>query len=244
MKKKVVICAGIGPVTSCGWQRAATISEVGRMNQRKLSLTLLVILFVAFCAPENLLQASSIYPLEIFTSNGGYYNSPDVNMYVVVSNGSGVVDFTFYNESLIDSSLAGIYFDDGSLLGISNITNGPGTSFNRPATPNDLPSGNLLEPPFVTTDQFCVDGDPPVSHNGVNPVESGEPLEWVKVTFTLINDGTLSAVIDELNTGVLRIGAHVIALPDGSSESAVNVPEPATVFLLCLGGLVLIRMRK
>jgi hypothetical protein len=214
------------------------------MKRYQLSLAFAVFMSVAFCVSGNPLKASYIYPLEIFTSNGSYYNSPDLNMYVVVSNGSGVVDFTFYNESLIDSSLAGIYFDDGSLLGISDITNGPGTSFSRPATPNDLPSGNLLEPPFVTTDQFCVDGDPPVSHNGVNPVESAEPLEWVKVTFTLINGGTLSAVIDELNTGVLRIGAHVIALPDGSSESAVNVPEPATALLLCLGGLALIRMHK
>jgi hypothetical protein len=190
--------------------------------------------------PGNLLHASYIFPLEIFTSNGAYYNSPDLDMYVVVSSGPDVVDFTFYNESLINSSVAGIYFDDGSLLGIAAITNGPGTSFSQSATPSDLPGGAKVDPPFVTTDEFCIDGDPPESHNGVNPVELGSPLEWVRVGFELINGGTLLSVVDELYSGELRIGVHVVALPDGSSESAVNTPEPGTFILLGLGGLVLL----
>ncbi|MHC4571235.1 MAG: PEP-CTERM sorting domain-containing protein [Planctomycetota bacterium] len=33
-------------------------------------------------------------------------------------------------------------------------------------------------------------------------------------------------------------------MPDGSSESAVNVPEPATICLLGLGALVLSRRRR
>lgn len=208
------------------------------MRKQKLSLAFMVFLSAVFI-PGNLLYASYVYPLEIFTSNGAYYNSPDLDMYVVVSNGLGMVDFTFYNESLISSSVAGIYFDDGSLLGIDTITNGPGTSFSKSATPGDLPGGAKVDPPFVTTDEFCIDGDPPESHNGVNPVELGSPLEWVRVSFELINGGTLLSVVDELNSGELRIGVHVVALPDGSSESAVNIPEPGTFILLGLGGLVL-----
>jgi len=117
------------------------------MRQMKLFSVIVVFLF-ACCICATTLHASSLYPLEIFTHNGGYYNSPDLNIYVVVSNGDGVVDFTFYNESTIGSSVTGIYFDDGSLLDIAMITNGPGTLFSQPATPNDLPAGNLLDPPF------------------------------------------------------------------------------------------------
>ena len=213
------------------------------MRKHKLSLAFVVFLSAVF-VPGNALRASYIYPLEIFTNNGAYYNSPDLDMYVVVSNGLGMVDFTFYNESLISSSVAGIYFDDGSLLGIDTITNGPGTSFSKSATPSDLPGGAKMDPPFVTTDEFSIDGDPPESHNGVNPVELGNPLEWVRVSFELINGGTLSSVVDELNNGELRIGVHVIALPDGSSESAVTIPEASTFILFALGGAGLLARRR
>jgi hypothetical protein len=183
------------------------------------------------------------YPIEIFTSTGAYCDSPDIDMYVIVSTPSpGLVDFTFFNESLINSCIAAVYFDDGSLLGIAAVTNGPGTLFTQPATPSNLPAGNLLDPPFVTTEEFCIDGDPPPSQNGVNPVASGEPLEWVRVTFDI--SGEFSDVLDQLDTGLLRIGVHITSLPDGSSESGVNVPEPATVFILGLGALALLKRRR
>jgi len=203
---------------------------------------------LALCAPARLLQAALVepktYPFEIFTSNGAYFDSPDIDLYVIVSNGDGSVDFTFYNESLVPSSLSAVYFDDGSLLGISAVTNGPGTLFTQPATPGNLPGAGLLDPPFVTTEEFCIDGDPPPSQNGVNPVDAGEPLEWVQVTFDLVGDATLANVLEELDTGVLRIGVRLTALPDGSSESAINVPEPTAAFILGLGLFTLLKKRR
>ncbi|MFH1371671.1 MAG: PEP-CTERM sorting domain-containing protein, partial [Planctomycetota bacterium] len=62
--------------------------------------------------------------------------------------------------------------------------------------------------------------------------------------FDLINGGTLEDVIDELNNGTLRVGIHIIGLPDGSSESAILVPEPATLFLLATGAAIALRKRK
>jgi len=198
-----------------------------------------LVFYCLLLIPASLLQAGYVYPLEIFTDNGIYYDSPDLNLYVEVSDGeAGQVDFTFYNESLLDSSIARIYFDDNSLLGIAGVTEGIGTSFSQPGTPGNLPSGNTLEPPFVATDEFSFDGDSPIPHNGVNPGE------WLRITFDLINSSTFATIIDELDAGTLRIGTHIIALPDGSSESAVTVPEPATIVLLGFGSLALLRRRK
>jgi len=197
--------------------------------------------FVFYCVlstSASLLQAGYIYPLEIFTNNGSFCDSGDLDLSVVVSKGeAGRVDFTFYNESLIDSSIARIYFDDDSLLDISAITEGAGTSFSQPATPGNLPSGKSLEAPFVATEGFSFNGQPPRPQSGVNPGE------WLRITFD-INGSTFAAVINGLDTGAIRIGTHIIALPDGSSESAIAVPEPVTIALLGLGGLALIRRRR
>ncbi len=194
------------------------------------------------------LQAGSIYPypFEIFTNNGSFADSADLNLYVEVSDaGPNLADFTFYNDSLIESCIAGIYFDDGTLLGIADITSSPGVSFSLSAKPRNLPGGNMLEPPFVTTVEFSIDSDPPVSKNGINPVDPGDPAEWLRITFDLKNNGLFQDVLDELNDGTLRIGTHITGLPDGSSESVINhVPESATIVLFGLGSLILLRRKR
>ena len=181
-----------------------------------------------------------IYPFEIFTTNGLYYDDPGLDLRMEVGNGEGIVEFTFFNYSTIDCSLARMYFDDGTLLGVTNITYSTGAKFSEiyPG-PGNLPSGNLLDPNFVADREFSIGGEAAPSHKGID-----NPDEWIKVTFELINGGTLGDVINELNTSVLRVGAHVIAFPDGSSESALAVPEPATICLLGLGALTLIRKRR
>ena len=198
------------------------------MDRRRAFLQRLVVLFLAgFLAFTA--EASFVYP-QIFTSNGGYYNSPDLNLFVEVSDGgSGQVDFTFHNESTINSCIASIYFDDGSLSEIAGIINGSGTLFSQPATPSGLPAGHTLNTPFVTTDTLSVSAEAPPPQNGINPGE------WVKITFNLADGKTFGNIIDELSSGSLRIGEHIIALPDGSSESAVTIPEPMTTILLGLG---------
>ena len=95
---------------------------------------------------------ATIYPFEIFTNNGSYYDSPDLDFYVDVTDGlMNQVDFTFYNDSLVSSAIASIYFDNDSLLGVAGITNGPGTFFSQFARPRNLPAGKTLNPTFVTT---------------------------------------------------------------------------------------------
>ena len=202
---------------------------------RKFSI--ICICSFVFCFYHTVALQAVIYDFQIFTTNGNYYDDPGWNLYVeVVEVSATQIDFTFYNGSSIDSSIARIYFDDGSLLGIDEIENGPGTDFGKVFPgPGNLPGGENIG--FYADKEFSIGADNPPPSKGVNP-----PDEWVRITFGL-NGGSFNDVIDELNTGVLRIGIHIIALPDGSSESAV--PEPATIGLLGLGGcLALLRKRR
>ena len=188
-------------------------------------------------------QAFYQFGFDIFTSNGPYHDDPRLDFSVVVSNGLNHVDFTFYNNSSLNSSLARIYFDDGSLLGISNITNSTGVLFHEGAPGNNLPGGELIG--FYADREFTIGAQNPEPQNGVNAPPPG--LEWVKVGFDLVPGGTLEGVVQELITGELRIGIHIISIdgPPSSSESAIYiVPEPATLFLLAAGAVAALRRRR
>jgi hypothetical protein len=141
------------------------------------------------------------------------------------------------------SSITDVYFDDGSLLGLSQIMNGPGVSFSQYASPPILPGGNNVSPPFVVTEGFLADSDPPVQPNGVNPGE------WLKIYFDLQSGKNFNDAIADLTDGSLRIGIHVQGFTGGGSESFVNtpVPIPAAVWLFgsgLLGLVALARRRK
>jgi hypothetical protein len=170
--------------------------------------------------------------LSIFTENGNYSNNAGFNVYANVFESAGKAVFEFHNESNFACSVESVYFDSGSLLEISSITNSNGVSFSQWATPHNLPAGQNLTPTFETTEGFSADSDSPVSKMGINP---GEKLQ---VTFSLQPGKTFAEITQELQNGDLRIGMHVIAFPDGSSESAVTIPEPATLTILGIGGLL------
>lgn len=157
----------------------------------------------------------------------------------VTDEGSGQVRFTFNNAlGGLASSIAEIYFDDGTLLGIAQVVNPTGVSFSQGASPPDLPGGNALTPDFQTTAGFLADAGNQAPTDGVNPGE------WVAIIFDLINGQTFADTIAALALGGadggLRIGLHVIALSDGGSESYVNgpinpVPLPAGLVLFLSG---------
>jgi len=187
------------------------------------------------------------FPFEIFTDNGEWgtggsnFGDPALDLTVDVYNGGPTVSFEFHNNSvspLDDLSITDIYFDDGTLLAISGVTNGPGVDFSELADPAELPGASILVPPFETTNHFSAGAGPPPPQNGV------EPGEWVIIHFDLQGGGTLQHVLDELDDGSLRIGLKIQSFPGGSSESAVNVPEPATICLLGFGFLALLKKRR
>lgn len=160
----------------------------------------------------------------------------------VIDSGSNQVTFKFTNTS--SSSLTDVYFDDGTLLGISSISDsGAAVSFSKESSPPNLPGGNYLNPDFKTTEGFSADSDPPTSKNGVT---SGE---WLKIIFDLKSGKNYQSVIDALalpnggGPGDLRIGLHVQSFTDGGSASFVNVATPipeAETYAMMLVGLGLI----
>ncbi len=185
--------------------------------------------------PASSSQAEIIY-LDIFTDNGDFADDSRVVLFVEVTEDSGQARFELYNGSSVNSTIAEIYFDDsgGVLSEIADIV-GPGTSFSEEGSPPNLPAGNDLSPVFQKSPDFMVNADNPAPTNGVNPGE------YVAILFDL-DGNSVSDVIDDLVDGTLRIGVHVIAFSDGSSESAVT-PEPATVGLILGGSLLLLRRR-
>ncbi len=187
------------------------------------------------------LQAGYMYPIEIFTSNGNYYDSPDLNICVEVFNPvPQQVDFTFYNNSSINSCVAEIYFDSGSIFSFAGITNGPGTFFEQPTTPKNLPAGQTRTPSFQTSAGLSFGAFSPAPENGIN----SNPGEWLKISLNINGDTWFEEIADRLKAGDIRIGAHIIALPDGSSESGISIPEPLTFCFLAAGALAFLRRRK
>jgi len=161
--------------------------------------------------------------------------------------GSNQVLFTFMNIGSEASSIADVYFEDGTLLGIASLDNSdPGVAFSQGATPGDLPGKNNASPPFVATSGFTADSDAPVQPNGVNPGEELGVLFNLKTGQTFA-DAVAALGIDPALEGSLRIGIHVQGFATGGSESFVsNVPVPAAVWLFGSGllGLVGVARRK
>lgn len=151
----------------------------------------------------------------------------------VTDQGGGVIRFHFKNAGPLASVLSEVYFDDGSLLALSSVIDGPGVNFEPDANPPNLPGGELAVPPFVVTEGFLAESVPSVTVNGAGPTE------WVAIEFTLQNGQTFADVISELTSGELRIGIHVIGFSAGGSESFINLPVPEPSTALLLGGSLL-----
>lgn len=194
----------------------------------------------------------------ITNNNAGDAAIGEAQFFVDVTDaGNSQVLFTFTNIGPAASSITDVYFDNGSLLGIASIDNSnPGVSFSQDASPPDLPGGDSIDPPFIVTEGFLADSDPPPPTSGVNPGES------LGILFDLQPGKTFSDIFVEINImnpALLRIGIRAQAFAGGGSESFINnttggglvvIPEPTTIALMSCGLLMLLgvvvrkRMRK
>ena len=215
---------------------------------KKFALVFLAFIFGSFLffnAPQAQAYTIGFYKI---TNNSTSDVSGQLSV-DILSTADDNVSFTFRNNVGLASSITEIYFDDGTgvgtlFSGIVSLTNSSGVNFEldsitTPVNPENLPGGNLLSPPFVTTEGFSADATGSTA-NGINAAG-----EFVTIIFGL-NDGKefndVAAAISSLD---LRIGLHVRAHPDGNSDGYVNVPIPAAAWLLGSGllGLVAIRRR-
>lgn len=163
----------------------------------------------------------------------------------VSDQGPGLVGFKFMNEGLEDCVITEIYFQDGSglLLGYASIEEDMlKVDFKQEevgnVNPKNLPGGKSIDPQFIASAAFSIEPVNPEPNWGVNPEE------WVKIIYSIQPTKTFADVINELANADLRIGIHVQSFADGGSESFVNTPEPATMLLLGLGGLMLRKRSK
>jgi len=164
----------------------------------------------------------------------------------VIDYGSSQVLFNINNSGPEQSSIRGVYFDDGTLLGISTIIdtqNGgsAGVDFMQDMSSPNMPGWDQVIPTFEATASFTSVAVNPSAHNGINEFET------LGIVFDLQAGLSFFDVINDLETGALRIGLHAIDFADTGSESFVNtspVPVPAAVWLFCSGLIGLLGLAK
>jgi len=157
----------------------------------------------------------------------------------VTDAGFGRVLFTFRNAGPEASSITDIYVDDGSLLTLAVIHNTTGSvEFSPDPAPPNLPRAQNVVPVFVADASLSADSDSPTQPMGINPYES------LGIEYTISAGADFQTVIDELNTGVMRIGIHVQGYDSEGSESFINkTPEPVTAMFLAIGAILTVRRR-
>ena len=166
----------------------------------------------------------------------------------VIVNGSGV-KFKFRNAGTVLSSISEIYFYDGVLLDMWSIEDScQGVNFEdlgQNTSPNKLPGYSPDKNVLVVLSATEAEGPEPA--NGV------KPNDWLSIGYTFKNGKNFQNLLDDLASGEVVIGIHVKAIdcavtdPDAStmSDSFVSnpLPEPMTMALLALGGLMLRRKK-
>ena len=198
-------------------------------NKSIVALIAVATLFVSVSPVQAVL-----YPLVIF-NNSTFAADPQLSFSVeALDGGTGKVDFIFRNTSTIDSTIGQVYFDGGLLTGIASITNGTGTNFVVGSTPADLPSGNTIG--FAA--DFSAGAMLPPAQYGIDPGES------ITVAVNLLGSHTLSEITGQLDSGTMRIGAHIISVSCSEVSVSAVTPEPATIALLGLGSLILRKRSK
>jgi hypothetical protein len=219
-------------------------------NQARMCVSVALVVISMMCVADVCASLDmEMYGFGCITNNSA--TNADIGQYQITvevsdegtDGGFNLVGFKFINEGPADCVITEIYFQDGSILGFASIDESlSGVDFKEDEvgsiSPKNLPGGKSIDPQFIATTAFSIEPLNPEPEWGV------EPGEWVEIVYSLQSGKTYANIIEELNDGDLRIGTHVQAFGNGGSESFVNVPEPATMALLGLGGLLLRKKRN
>ena len=191
---------------------------------------------------------ATIYTFDVITSNGpnGSSIGDQLSMEVYADGNNVSFKFSHLISGIAGPVISEIYFDDGSILAFATLDESlPGVDFKEDkvgqVSPPNLPGGNLISPPFVATTAFSIEAANPAPQKGVG---FGE---WLIITYSLQGSHTIDDINDELANGDLRVGMHVISIPQvtgGTTSESYVTPEPATLALLGLGGFLLRRKNK
>jgi hypothetical protein len=128
------------------------------------------------------------------------------------------------NASAASMFIGKIFFDDNGFLSnaVANVGNVGDVAFSGGASNDQLPQGGN----GFTTDYAFTRNNGAGNQRGV---QGGE-------TFGVSFSGNYNNVISALNSGALKLGLHVQALPGGASDSYIssaanteNTPEPLTM---------------
>ena len=207
------------------------------MSSRRLAM---IVAVVAALSNSSMARAemSHTFNLQIF-NNATYAGLPGLSYTVQVSGDvkTNRVTFRITNTSTVmDSVVTGVYFDDGTLLGIAKVINGPGVEFLDASmtnvSPPDLPGGNKIG--FETHAGFALDANNPSPKFGLG---NGE---YVDIIFELIDGQTINDTLAAMgDISHLRVGIHIqqLGLDGEYSASAVTtvVPVPPALALGALG---------
>ena len=146
--------------------------------------------------------------------------------------------WTGHNEGEIGNTdqMFGYFQNHWTDAGTQIVDSPSAVDFEEGFGSNNLPGGNSIVPKFETTRSFLALSPAPKRGVGVS--------EQVGIIFDLQTSQDINDILSDLETKEFRVGLHVISFINGKSESFINdIPEPITVALLGLGGL-LIRRKK
>lgn len=211
---------------------------------RKLAPFIMALCLLALAPPA---WADSISPLDFgfdrITSNSSEGDQVNLNLNVSQVSAS-TLKLTFSNLSGIESVVTQIYFQDlDGMIARYQILNEQNTGtveFESGANPGSLPGGQDIA--FSTS--YAMGAEKPSPKYGINPNET------LTIYVDLQEGVTVAALLAGLNSGNVRVGAHVQSIAGGTSDSYVSgggaeaAPEPGTMALMGSGLLAGWLVRK
>lgn len=189
---------------------------------RNLLKSLVVILSAAIVTTTGV-NAAVITTFEDIDGDGQGPTFADQVVLEIIDNG-GIVGFQITNNTGgIFGIIEQVNFDDSALdlLGaLDSLVQTNNVDFSEDLA--NLPQGNNVG--FDSTDGF--QSNPPAAGANANGIQPGDSLT---INFALNGGATFDDVVAALISGELRLGIHVIAFADGSSDALVSAPPPSEV---------------